>query len=200
MQDETMAAGGAEVEAPTRAVDLTARPPVSGMAGGVRPAGGAHPAGGTQMVAGERAGDGKRPSGRQDAPPGADKPMSELLGDFSREMSLLVHEEAQLAKVELSEKLKKLGVGAGMFAAAAVAGLLGAGALVACGIVALALALPLWLSALIVAVGLMAAAGALAMGGLGRVAKETPPVPEQAMESVKEDVAWAQKQLKSGRR
>lgn len=132
-------------------------------------------------------------------PKAADKPLGQLLGDLSKEMSLLVHEEVQLAKVELTEKAKQLGLAAALFAAAAVAGLLGAAALMACVVVALAIVLPWWLSALVVAAVLLGAAGSLAVVGLGRLQGGSPPVPEQAMESTKEDLAWVQKQLRSGR-
>ena len=157
-----------------------------------------------------------RPSGDQEIPVGdgrvvadlrarhepgeaGDKSLGQLLGELSKEMSLLVHEEVQLAKVEVTEKAKMFGAGAAMFAGAAVLGLLAAGALLACAVIALALVLAWWLSALIVGAVLLAGAGAFALAGLAATKKGSPPVPTQAMESTKEDVAWLQKQLKSAR-
>lgn len=130
----------------------------------------------------------------------AEKPLAQLLGEFSKEISLLVHQEVQLAEVELTEKGKRLGAGAALFAAATLCGLLAAGALAACAIVALALVLPLWLGALIVGVVCLAAAGVFARAGLGEARRASPPVPSQALESTKEDVAWLQKQIKSAKR
>ena len=55
-------------------------------------------------------------------------------------------------------------------------------------IIALDLALPLWLSALVVTVVLFLAAGIAAMMGKKQVWKATPPTPEKAIAGVKEDV------------
>ena len=57
----------------------------------------------------------------------------------------------------------------------------------------------LWLAALIVAVVYAAVAGVLALQGRNKVQEATPPVPEQAKESVKEDVEWAKTRARSGR-
>jgi uncharacterized membrane protein YqjE len=127
------------------------------------------------------------------------KSLAELFGDLSKEMSLLVHEEVQLARVELADKGKKLAAGGAMFAAAAVMALLGAGVLCACVVIALAIVLPWWLSSLLVAALLLGGAAVLGIAGLGAARKGSPPVPKEAMESTKEDVAWLQKQLKSAK-
>jgi hypothetical protein len=60
---------------------------------------------------------------------------------------------------------------------------------VATAILALAHALPDWLSALIVGVVLFAGAGAVALVGKREVKQATPPAPEHAIEGVKEDIA-----------
>jgi hypothetical protein len=52
---------------------------------------------------------------------------------------------------------------------------------------------------LIVAAVLAAVAGILALQGKSKVSQATPPVPEQATESVKEDVEWAKTRAKSAR-
>lgn len=136
---------------------------------------------------------------RQEAQAAPDKPIGQLLADLSHEMTELVHQEVQLAKVELTEKAKDLGEGAAALAGAAVAGFLALGALVAGAIAALALAWPLWLAALAVAVVLLVVAGTAARIGITHVKRATPPVPEQALGSTKEDVAWLQKQVRSAK-
>jgi nitrate/nitrite transporter NarK len=83
--------------------------------------------------------------------------------------------------------------GAGLLGAAAFA------ALTTAAIAALATAVDLWLAALIVAVVYAAIAGALAMTGKKKVQEAVPPMPEQAKESVKEDVEWAKTRARSGR-
>ena len=120
-----------------------------------------------------------------------DRPIGELLKQLSEQTSTLVRQELDLAKAELGEKGKRAGLGAGMFGGAGLLAVLALGALTACAILALATAVTAWLAALIVAAVLGAIAGVLALTGKTKVEQATPPVPEQAVGSVKEDVAWA---------
>ncbi|HWC85049.1 MAG TPA: phage holin family protein [Solirubrobacteraceae bacterium] len=119
--------------------------------------------------------------------------------EFSEQTTTLVRQELELAKLELSEKGKRAGIGVGMFGGAGVLGLYAAGALTACFILALATAVTGWLAALIVAAVYGAAAGALALSGKSKVQQAVPPIPEQATESVKEDVQWTKSRAKQGR-
>jgi uncharacterized membrane protein YqjE len=123
-------------------------------------------------------------------------PVGELLKQLSQQTSTLVSKELELAKAELAEKGKKAGVGAGMFGAA---GLFAFAALTACLIAVLDTAMPLWAAALVVAAVYGAVAGVLALRGRTEVKAATPPMPEQAIESSKEDVQWAKQQAKSAR-
>ena len=109
-------------------------------------------------------------------------------------------QEVELAKSELTVKGRRAGIGAGMFGGAGLLGLYAVGALVAAAILGLSTAVTPWLAALIVAVMLGAAAGVLALAGKSKVEQATPPVPEQATESVKEDVQWAKNRARDGRR
>jgi uncharacterized membrane protein YqjE len=124
---------------------------------------------------------------------------AELLKQLSDQTTTLVKQELDLAKAELGEKGKRAGIGAGMFGGAGVAGLFALAALTTCIIVALDSAMELWLAALIVAVVYAAVAGVLALQGRNKVQEATPPVPEQAQESIKEDLEWAKTRAKSGR-
>ena len=128
-----------------------------------------------------------------------ERPMGELMRELSAQTSTLVHQELELAKLELAEKGKQAGVGAGMFGGAGVVGLYAAGALTACFVLALATAVTGWLAALIVAAVYGAVAGALALMGKAKVKQAVPPVPEQATESVKEDVQWTKTRAQQGR-
>jgi uncharacterized membrane protein YqjE len=129
-----------------------------------------------------------------------DRSTAELLKRLSEETTTLVKQEVELAKAELQEKGKRAGVGAGMFGGAGLFGVTAFAALTACVIAALDLAMALWLAALIVAVVYAAVAGVLALTGKQKVKEATPPVPEQAAESVKEDVEWAKTRARSGKR
>jgi Putative Actinobacterial Holin-X, holin superfamily III len=129
-----------------------------------------------------------------------DASTADLLRDLSEQTSRLVRQELELAKAELSVKGKRAGIGAGMFGGAGLLGLFAFGALTAAIIAALSLAVATWLAALIVAVIYGAAAGALALTGKGKVQQATPPVPEQSVESVKEDVQWTKSRAQQARR
>jgi len=128
-----------------------------------------------------------------------ERPTAELLRELTDQTTALVRKEIALAKVELTEKGKTAGVGAGMFG---VAGLFGVGAFAAittCAILALSTFLDGWLAALIVAVVYAAIAGIFAMRGKTRLKQATPPVPERAVDSTKEDLEWVKTRAKSGR-
>ena len=128
-----------------------------------------------------------------------EKSTPELLKQLSQETTALVRKELELAKAEMAEKGKKAGLGAGMFGGAGVAGLMALGALTACLILALDTAMPGWAAALIVAAVWGVIAGVLALVGRKRVKEATPPVPEQTVETVKEDVQWAKTRTPSAR-
>ncbi|MGW7319801.1 phage holin family protein [Streptomyces sp. NPDC054854] len=119
----------------------------------------------------------------------ADPSVSELVSRASQQISELVREEMRLARAEMTQKGKRFGTGGGLFGGAGLLGMLAAQALVAAGIAALALVLPWWLSALILAVVLAATAAVLAMAGKKQIARAVPPAPEQTIDSVKADVA-----------
>jgi Putative Actinobacterial Holin-X, holin superfamily III len=129
-----------------------------------------------------------------------DQPLGELFGRLSSDLSTLVRQELALARAELTEKGREAGKGAGLFGGAGVVGLLAAGALTACVVLALDLAMAAWLAALIVAVVYGAIAAVLALRGRDRVQAATPPVPEQTVETVKEDVEWAKTRTRSANR
>jgi len=118
-----------------------------------------------------------------------DRPTGELLKELSDQTTTLVRQEIELAKAELAVKGKKAGTGAGMFGGAGVVGFTAFLALTACIIAALDTAMPLWLAALIVAVVYGAVAGVLAMTGKQKVQEAIPPVPQEAVQNVKDDIA-----------
>jgi uncharacterized membrane protein YqjE len=112
----------------------------------------------------------------------------ELVQELAQQTSTLVRKELALAQLELKEKGKRAGIGGGLFGAAGLLALFGLGTLIAFAVLLLATAVDAWLAALIVAAVLFAAAGLAALFAKRQVAQATPPAPEQAIESVKEDV------------
>lgn len=126
--------------------------------------------------------------------------MGELFKQLSDDLSTLVRQELKLAQAEMTRKGKKAGVGIGMFGGAGIVGLLALGAFTTCLIAALSTGMEVWIAALIVTVVYAAAAGGLAMSGRDRVGEATPPLPEQTIQTVKEDAQWAKTHLSSEKR
>jgi hypothetical protein len=129
-----------------------------------------------------------------------DHSIGELVKDLATETSTLVRQEIDLAKAEMTDRGKRAGKGVGMLAAGAAVALLAFGALTAGLIAALDLAMPTWLAALIVTVVYGAIAAVLVQIGRKQVQEAAPPVPEETIESVKEDVQWAKTRTRSATR
>jgi hypothetical protein len=123
-----------------------------------------------------------------------------LVKQLSEQTAALARKEVELAKAELAIKGKRAGIGAGMFSGAGLFGLYALGAMTACAILALATAMAPWLAALLVAAAYAVLAGVMAVTGKTKVQQATPPVPEKATESVKEDVQWAKTSAQAARR
>jgi hypothetical protein len=141
----------------------------------------------------------QHPGGPSDGEDLHERSLGELLRQLSEQTTRLVHQELELAKAELTQKGKQAGAGAGLFGGAGALGLAALGALTACFILALNAVMPAWLAALIVAVGYGVIAAFLALRGRDKVKQATPLVPEQTVETVKEDVEWAKTQMRSDR-
>jgi uncharacterized membrane protein YqjE len=120
-------------------------------------------------------------------PSAADEPLGALVHRLTEQVPELIRSELRLAQAEAKEKGKRAGIGVGAFGAAGVLALYGLACVFAAAILALALAVPEWLAALIVGVVLFAVAGIAAMMGKKSVEQATPPVPEQAIAGLKED-------------
>jgi hypothetical protein len=99
-------------------------------------------------------------------------------------VSVLVRDELKLAQLEMTRKGKRAGIGIGMFGGSGLAAWYGLG----CVILAISGVLAAWLAALIVGAALLAVAGVAALIGKGRLQRATPPVPEEAVSSIKTDV------------
>jgi uncharacterized membrane protein YqjE len=140
------------------------------------------------MTAPEQPGTGGATRASVDADP-TDASTGQLISRLTEQISTLVRSEARLAQVEVTQKAKRLGVGAGLFGGAGLFAFFGLAASITTAILALALVLPAWLAALIVTVVLFAVAGVLALVGKKDVEKASPPVPTQAIAGVQADIA-----------
>jgi putative superfamily III holin-X len=118
-----------------------------------------------------------------------DASFGDLAARLSEQVSRLVHDEMALAQLEAKQKAKRFGLGVGLFGAGGFVAVLGVICAVAAAVLGLATAVDGWLAALLVALALFVLAGLLAVTGGIDVRRGTPPIPEQAVESTKADVA-----------
>lgn len=128
-----------------------------------------------------------------------DASLAELMQQLTDQASRLARQEVELAKAEMTAKGKRIGVGAGAFSAAGLLAVLGLGVLTATAILLLATAMTTWVAALIVAVVYLAVAGILALLGKKKVESASPPLPEEAVASVKKDLEETKLRAKEGR-
>jgi uncharacterized membrane protein YqjE len=124
---------------------------------------------------------------------------SDLVSQAAAQISTLVRDELTLAKLELTEKGKRAGVGGGLFGGAAVLGLYGLGLLLTLAVVLLDMLWPLWLAVVVVMVVVFAAAGVAALLGKRKLAAAAPPVPRDAIASTQADVQTVKNAVREGR-
>jgi hypothetical protein len=120
-----------------------------------------------------------------------------LLSELSSDVSTLVRQEIELARVEMTAKAKEAGKGIGMLVGAGVAGLAVLGAFTAFLISLLAEWMPVWAASIIVTVLWAIVAFVLLRRGQRQLKEAMPPKPEQTIETVKEDVQWAKNQMQT---
>ena len=96
--------------------------------------------------------------------------------------------EIELVKTEVIAKLKALGVGVGVIAAALLVVLAMLGVLLTAAIFALSQVMPGWLAALLVAAVLLIIAGILGLIGYRILKKGIPPLPSESIDSLRRDL------------
>jgi hypothetical protein len=122
---------------------------------------------------------------------GDDQSLGELVATATRDLSLLVHKEMELAKTEITAELKKAGIGAGLLGGAGFIGFFAL--LLFCVAAALGLAagtgIPTWAGFLCVGGAFAGGAGLVALLGVGSLVRVRPP--QRTIRTVKDDLAWA---------
>ncbi len=125
----------------------------------------------------------------QHGAPEGQQTLGALVHQLTQQIPDLIRSEVKLAQAEVAEKGKRAGVGIGIFSVAGLLAFFAVATLIATAILALALVLDAWLAALVVALVLLAAAGVAAGVAKNKVQQASPPVPERAIEGLKEDIA-----------
>lgn len=124
-----------------------------------------------------------------------ERSLGELFSELSDEVRLLFRQEVALARTEVSSKVSHISRDAMRIGIGAVLAFVGFEALVAAGIVALDLILPLWLSALIVGAVLAIVGYVLIRQGMNDV-KRRGITPTETLDSLKEDREWLRNQIR----
>lgn len=127
-------------------------------------------------------------SGAKPAKLANQRSLGQLIGELPGLISTLIKDEILQLKRELTSRLTHIGIGAGLFIAAAFLAFFAFATLIAAAVLGIATALPAWLAALIVAAALLLITGILVFVGLKSVKSGIPPVPEHAIESIKKDI------------
>jgi len=128
--------------------------------------------------------------------PADDASLGQLTARMSEQVSRLVRDELALAQLEATQKTKRLGVGLGMFGGSGLLAFFGTAVAITAAVLGLATAVAPWLAALIVAAALFVIAGVVALTGKKAVAAARPPVPTEAIDSAKADVAAVRQAVK----
>ena len=130
---------------------------------------------------------------RNTRPRGGEPSIGTLVGRLTDSLSRLIRDELQLLQAQIAEKGKAVGMGAGMFVGAALFGLFGLGWLLTGGMFALALVLPYWAAALIVAGAVLVIALILALVGKTMLQRGKTPDPKgnlkQDVDAIKQGVS-----------
>jgi uncharacterized membrane protein YqjE len=126
-------------------------------------------------------GDGLKP------PESAEKSLGDIVGDVTSKTTLLVQQEIELAKAEISQKVTRLAKGAGAGAAAGVFLVFFLVALIhgLAWLVADVLDEEIWLGYFIVAGIILLLAGISGLLAFRLIRRGTPPTPELAIEEAK---------------
>lgn len=122
-----------------------------------------------------------------------DRSLGDIVSKISGDLSRLMRQELQLAKVETTQEAKKAGLAAGMFGGAALAGWMTALFVSMTVMWALAHVMDLALAALIVTAIWAAIGAVLFMNGRNKMAQVNPK-PEQTIETLQEDKQWLKAQ------
>lgn len=117
-----------------------------------------------------------------------ERSVRDLMNDLAEQTARLVRTEARLAAREMAGKMRQGRVGAGAFGAAGVLAFYAGALLLAALVLGLTRAMPSWTAALIVGLGLLVPAAILALIGRTSLRRAMPPVPDETIARVREDI------------
>lgn len=119
----------------------------------------------------------------------SERSLGELVSSATKDLSTLMRQEVELAKLEIKRDVVKAGKGAGLLGAAGALGGLGGILLSVAAAYALNLVVPTWVAFLLIGALYLLLAGLLALLGKKKLTTISPPT--KTIETVKDDLAWA---------
>jgi Putative Actinobacterial Holin-X, holin superfamily III len=123
------------------------------------------------------------------------KPLGDLFSDLASEMSNLVKQEVTLARVEMTQKAKRVGKNVGYLVVGGAVGYAALLAVIAAVIMLLDRFMPAWGASLLVGI-IIAGISWLLIGKALNALQETEITPRETVETLKEDAAWMKQQIK----
>jgi uncharacterized membrane protein YqjE len=127
--------------------------------------------------------------------PGSDQSLGDLFGNLTSDLSELVRSEMELARVEIREEAAKAGRAAGLLGAGGLIAYLGVGLMAMAAAWGLAEVVDAGWAFLIVGVVIATIGVVLVMKGRDQLG-DVQPVPEETVETLKEDAQWARARVK----
>ena len=124
-----------------------------------------------------------------------ERSLGDLFSELAEETSTLVRQEVALAQTELTEKATKVGKNVGFLVVGGAVGYAALLAVLAAVVIGLAAFIPAWLAALIVGIGVGAAAYFLIISPALESLKKTDLTPRETVNSLKEDAQWLKNQM-----
>jgi hypothetical protein len=128
--------------------------------------------------------------------PTEDKSLGELVATATRDLSLLVHQEVELAKAEIKSDVAAAGKGAGLFGGAGLTAVLGVLFLSISAAYGISwLGVPLGWAFFTVGALYLVVAAVLGLTGKKKISQVGPP--EKTIETLKDDKEWAKHPTRS---
>jgi hypothetical protein len=136
---------------------------------------------------------GTPPVDRAPGEPADPRSLGEIVSDVTNDLTTLIKQEMDLAKIEMKEEFSKAGKGAGLLGGAGLAGYFVLFFLSWTLLFLLDNWMPIEVSALIITGVWAIVAGVLALTGRKALKESNPQLP-QTQQTLKEDAAWARAQ------
>ena len=125
----------------------------------------------------------------------AEPSVGELLRALARDTGVLMRQELKLAGTEMTVKARRLALSTALVVIGGALALAGLMVLLAAAVAGLSAKFPVWASALIVGLLVMAVGGVFINRGLTAL-KRIDPLPNETIGTLKRDVEWAKEQVR----